>query len=170
VLRTTTQPSLSAVFSPGLPSSLRTRCDFVSGKLILSVRCLAQRRTASSRRRGERHGLSVMCHRPTEHACYFFSPACLRVKRTFGTLALLSLACLLAAASLPSCAVRLPCPRAPLADLLQRRLGIFCCQPLHLRVACCSRCARKPKDTLHAPSLSKQKVHLKASAMSFKRL
>ena len=45
----------------------------------------------------------------------------------------LSLACLHAAASLPSCAGRLPCPRAPLADLLQQRLGIFCCQPLHLR-------------------------------------
>ena len=54
----------------------------------------------------------------------------------------LSLACLLSAASLPSCAVRLPCLRAPLADLLQRHLGIFCCQPLHLRFACCSRCAR----------------------------
>jgi len=45
----------------------------------------------------------------------------------------LSLASLLAAASLPSRAGRLPCPRAPLADLLQRRLGIFCCQPLHYR-------------------------------------
>ena len=168
MLRTTFQPSLSAVFLPGLPSSLRTRCDFVSGKLMLSVRCLAQRRTTSSRPRGERHGLSVTCHLPTERACYLFSPACLRVKRTFGTLALLSLACLLAAASLPSCAVRLPCPRVPLADLLQRCLGIFCCQPL--RLSCCSRCARKPKDTLHAPSLSKQKVHPKASAMSFKRL
>ncbi len=60
----------------------------MSGKLILSVRCLAQRRTTSSRPRGERHGLSVTCHLPTERACYLFSPERLRVKRTFGTFAL----------------------------------------------------------------------------------
>ena len=44
VLRTTILPSLRAIFAPGLPSFLRTRFDFVRGKLILSGRCLAQRR------------------------------------------------------------------------------------------------------------------------------
>ena len=64
-LRTTTQPSMPAVFSPGLPSSLRMRRE-------LSDRNLAQRLTTSSTARGKRHGLSVTCHPPTERACYFF--------------------------------------------------------------------------------------------------
>jgi hypothetical protein len=36
VLCTTTLPSLPAIFIPGMPSSFRTRRDFVREKLILS--------------------------------------------------------------------------------------------------------------------------------------
>ena len=67
----TTLPSASAVFFPGRPSSMRMRRDFVSGTLMLSVRNLAQRRTTSSRPRGERHGLSVTYQHPTEHSADF---------------------------------------------------------------------------------------------------
>ena len=73
MLRTTTLPSLPAIFFREMPSSLRTRRDFVSGKLILSIWCLAQRRKTSSRPRGERHGLSVTWNHPTERVCCFFS-------------------------------------------------------------------------------------------------
>ena len=43
------------------------------GKLINSVRYLAQRRTTSSAPRGERHGLSVTYQYPAELVCCFFS-------------------------------------------------------------------------------------------------
>jgi hypothetical protein len=44
---------------------------FCEWKLILCSRYLAQRRTTASRPRGERHGLHVTWHRPTELACCF---------------------------------------------------------------------------------------------------
>ncbi len=72
MLRNKILPSLPTVFDR--PSSLRMSRDFVSGKLIISVRYLVQRRTTSSRSRGERHGLRVTCHPPTERVWYFFSP------------------------------------------------------------------------------------------------
>ncbi len=80
MLRNKIQPSLTAVFDR--PSSLRMRRDFVSGKLIISVRYLVQRRTTSSRPRGERHGMRVTCHPPTERV-YYRRPSSLWRRRDF---------------------------------------------------------------------------------------
>ena len=71
VLRTTILPIMGCVLRTTILPSLR--CDFVRGKLILSVRYLAQRHTTSSAPRGERHGLSVTYHHPTELVCFFLS-------------------------------------------------------------------------------------------------
>ena len=69
VLRTPILPSMGCVLRATILPSLR--CDFVRGNLILSVRYLAQRHTTSSAPRGERHGLSVTYHHPTELVCCF---------------------------------------------------------------------------------------------------
>jgi hypothetical protein len=71
-LCTTTLPSWPAIFFSRLPSSFQTRRDFAREKLILSfVGTWRQRRTTSSKARGEGHGLRVTYHHPTEHACDF---------------------------------------------------------------------------------------------------